>query len=294
MKGVVHRVENERIDLTSSLEIIEETSEFRQSANVLFNFMRKLDFLKEKLIAKAMIPRYYEENIFYIDDQKVDRIAFPMVCFCDIHLNRLKYHMGSTDSTSGYGRYGIGMSKEWGISSGVQPINYINVSSPFFLDFRTAWKNASEKAQVAPDDYIDLSSNFLLTSLLYMKPINGQMLKTVESKVTQLTKNFHDEREWRFIPEMNHVVTELTLLIPPDRMKLNANNQICNTYSNGIRENERLWLHFEYENIEYLIVDTTDDAEELIHCIAELPILEMTKYLLISKIIVFTKIEKDW
>eukprot|EP01034_Spumella_vulgaris_P011525 gene11525-14663_t len=45
--------------------------------------------------------------------------AFPMVCFCDIPLSRIDEHVGF------YGSYGLGLSREWGIRAGLNPVQYI-------------------------------------------------------------------------------------------------------------------------------------------------------------------------
>ncbi|MFA1820112.1 hypothetical protein ACDX78_07980 [Virgibacillus oceani] len=42
-----------------------------------------------------------------------------------------------------------------------------------------------------------------------MKPIDGEMMVNDVYEV----RNFHDEKEWRFIPEFNTVDTELPMVI---------------------------------------------------------------------------------
>ncbi|WJM05898.1 abortive infection system antitoxin AbiGi family protein [Paenibacillus sp. PK1-4R] len=279
--------------LDSAPQVTQANYTYRQSANVLFNFMPKLEYLKSKLSKKAMIPRFYEENIAYLDLSEMDKVAFPMVCFCDIHLNKLTYHMGGSNSSDGYGRYGIGMSKMWGIQEGVQPISYMNSSSALMSDFKTAFKHAMEQMRDGIGD--EILHNQLATQLLFIKPLNGEMAKQRGASFEHISKNFHDEREWRFVPKFSDVDTDLSLIIPQSVLVNNLNNVVCNAYSDGIEQKEELWLKFEYEKIEYLIVDTVEDRDNLIHFIMdELHTDHATKYILISKIMVFTQLEKDW
>lgn len=148
---------------------------FLQEIKRILVFMPKLEYLKSKLSKKALIPRFYEENIAYLDLSHMDKVAFPMVCFCDIHLNKLTYHMGGSNSSDGYGRYGIGMSKTWGIQEGVQPISYMNSSSALLSDFKIAFKHAMEQMNDGTGD--EILQNQLLTHLLFIKPLNGEMAK---------------------------------------------------------------------------------------------------------------------
>ncbi|GGH41234.1 hypothetical protein GCM10008014_00620 [Paenibacillus silvae] len=279
--------------LDSAPQVTQDNYTYRQSANVLFNFMPKLEYLKSKLSKKAMIPRFYEENIAYLNLPDMDKVAFPMVCFCDIHLNKLTYHMGGIDSSDGYGRYGIGMNKVWGIQEGVQPISYMNSSSALMSDFKLAFKHALEQMSDGIGD--EILHNQLATQLLFIKPLNGEMAKQREASFEHISKNFHDEREWRFVPKFSDVDTELSLTIPQSVLVNNVNNVVCNAYSDGIEQKEELWLKFEYDKIEYLIVDTVEERDILINYIMdELFTDNATKYILISKIMVFTQLEKDW
>ncbi|MFS8213855.1 abortive infection system antitoxin AbiGi family protein [Paenibacillus polymyxa] len=145
---------NNEMVLKEAPQVNRESVPYRQSANVLFNFMPKLDYLKDKLRYKAMIPRYYEESVEYLDLEVIKKIAFPMVCFCDIHLNKLTYHMGDRNSHDGYGRYGIGMNKDWGITGGIKPISYMNDSSALLSDYKGAFTQALEQNNEGKGDEI--------------------------------------------------------------------------------------------------------------------------------------------
>src|ERR1017187_10890632 len=53
----------------------------------------------------------------------IKEYALPMTCFCDIPLSQIADHI------SFYGDYGIGMSKKWGLTKGLNPILYVNKGS---------------------------------------------------------------------------------------------------------------------------------------------------------------------
>ncbi|MEK4409389.1 abortive infection system antitoxin AbiGi family protein [Bacillus sp. FSL L8-0642] len=263
-------------------EIPENDLSSKQSANTLFNFTKKFEWLTEILKRKAFSPRYNDENIevYGLGDEKT--ICFPMTCFCDIHLKRLNPHMIK------YGGFGIGLEKIWGINAGVQPIQYININSPYHKEFAELFTK-SLRSMNESDDVLTEYQNFLLTNLLYLKPLEGMMRNSDEDD--DLSKhNFHDEREWRYIPDLS-TQEDLTLLIPADHMSPEARL----SYSDAIGKNPEFCLNFEYRDIKHLIVKDERYRELLIHfIIEELNIDSFEKMLLISKIIVWENIVKDW
>lgn len=256
-------------------------SSSKQSANTLFNCMKELEYLKSVLTNEAIIPRYYPENLSYLNIKNVSNIAFPMKCFCDIYLNKLADHMRF------YGYYGIGMSKDWGIQHGIQPIHYINPKSNLSQDYATIFGRAFNMEKAEEIELYSDYNDYLLGNLLYMKPIDGEMFRDNKYEL----KNFHDEKEWRFVPDIKKASTELPLIIPLSQM----NSKSYNMYSEGIKQNSNLWLKIEYKQIKYLIVHNSSDRSELIEFILkELTINEPDKFLLISKILVFDELQEDW
>ncbi|PER23699.1 hypothetical protein CN490_24855 [Bacillus cereus] len=260
-----------------------ETDEYipsEQSANVLFNFMKQLKFLKISLKNKAFMPRYYEEKVDTYNIG-IDKICFPMTCFCDIHLQRLGPHVKF------YGFFGIGLEKKWGLKAGVQPIQYVNVNAPLIKTFSELFLKSLQNLD---EEHPEINSyrNYLLTNLLYLKPLNGDMWRVDK----YVPRNFHDEKEWRFVPDMS-CQDDLDLLIPQSLLSPN----VYEAYSMGITKCKDLWLTYEYEDIRYLVVETKNDRIELIKFISE----ELTegidhfeKTLLISKIIVWEDMKEDW
>lgn len=123
-----------------------------------------------------------------------------MVCFCDINFHKLHDHIQF------YGGYGIAFSKDWGLKRGIQPIQYINPKSSLRCDFGQAFNLALE------DKHEDVLSDYILTHMNYIKPIEGTMIRNEK----QILKNFTDECEWRFVPdvsviELPYAVTEENL-----------------------------------------------------------------------------------
>ena len=109
----------------------------KQSANTLFHFVKKLDYLITSIKNSALFPRYYPEDIDYLE-VGIKQVAYPMVCFCDINFHKLHDHIQF------YGGYGIAFSKDWGLKRGIQPIQYINPKSSLRCDFGQAFNLALE------------------------------------------------------------------------------------------------------------------------------------------------------
>lgn len=253
-----------------SINSIEETyMPPKQSANTLFRFFRDIDYLLNSIEKNAMIPRYYIENVEYL---KIDmnQIAYPMICFCDITIHRLGEHMDF------YGKYGIAFSKKWGIMKGIQPLQYINKNSILRQDFSEAFKTSIEEEKEDP------ATNFLLTQMYYMKPIEGTMPRDGRN----INKNFTDECEWRYIPNVS--VIDLPQVVTENNI---ASIDVLNR---TISEKNNVWLKFDFDDIKYIILQNNQDFEKLNEhldgCIAN----ELIRRKLISKIIIWDEAKEDF
>lgn len=248
-----------------------------QSANTLFKFMKKIDYLKEILENCAIIPRYYDEIIDYLKITLFEKIAFPMSCFCDINLTKLNLHSKT------YGKFGIGIKKEWAYRNiDIEPIHYVNPYSNEIKDFRKAFLNALKNT----DENSKEISNYLSTSLLYMKPIFGLM----ENEEGIKNYCFHDEREWRYIPSIKE--ENITPIL--------TGKMLTETYKNisnkAIKSNKKYWLKFSPEDINYLIVGNEEQGLELANYINILKdkYTESQRLSMISKILILDNLGKDW
>lgn len=296
--------------------------DYAQSANVLFHFMKKPDFLTFSLKNKALIPRYCIEDISYlnivVDDYPYNKIAVLEKCFCDIPFHQLTasfYLQGIGESFNQlpiaeqegaqqnnthpdfYGKYALAFSKEWGESKHLQPIHYINPKS-------ISPKVSATLSQIISDTNLpDSYSNLFLYYLSYSKPLRGRMERVFKDSIhIEFLKNFHDEKEWRFVPSedianeygFSSVVANSNMVDNP--FELESQNALLESSTfNKIR------IEYSYSDIKYIIVPDSDARIQLIdfilrlddHCFTS-DNIQLQRNLLISKILVLDEIRKDW
>ena len=251
---------------------------WNNSSNVLCNYMREPEFLELILQNKAIIPRYVIESLEYLNIEGLHRIAFPMTCFCDIPFSKVGNHMTL------YGRYGIALSKQQIMNKfKVQPIHYMNPQSPLSDDFKEAFANyyRSEK-RVHKDDKVLL--DYILSTLLYMKPISGMGEIDGEKK----PYIFQDECEWRYIPTVNFPQS-IPLLMKEDQITEKGKD----AYSEVLKQHPETWIKFEWEDVRYIIVPDEQALKRVVNVIKELPLGDSKKYLLISKIEISNRFTED-
>lgn len=261
--------------LSFSLEERTEAQYIRpkQSANTLFRFFRVPDRVFESIEKSALLPGYYEENVDYLDiDQHV--IAYPMICFCDITLHRLEEHMRS------YGYYGLGFSKQWGIEKGIQPIQYVNKNSALCKDLSVAFKAAMKNGGD------NLSDNYLLSHMKYLKPIEGTMPQYVDGTKIVTEKNFTDECEWRYVPDVSQI--ELPQAV------MESEIACLDRLNSTMKENECCLLKFSYSDIKYIILPSQEDFIRLCGVVDKVVPDGGIKRFLLSKTIIWEEAKEDF
>lgn len=302
--------------------------DYVQSANTLFHFMRRFDYLKTILTKRAVIPRYCVERMDYLNirngDSTFSDVAVLQKCFCDIPLHKLAdtFSVTGTGQTFEdlneeekfqvehnsthfdlYGGFAIGFSKDWSEHNRLQPIHYLNTQSCYSCHFQNLLTNA-----LGEDDLPDLFAEDVLYRLAFIKPLRGIMQRRFERKngkteMVDIRKNFHDECEWRFVPDPADMPKGLPGNVFADS-KIIENATFMDFLNRSLEEdrNNSLWLHFSYDDIRYLIVPEASDRTELIDVILDIPDemfitqdnIPRQKYVLISKILVLSEIRKDW
>ena len=188
----------------------------------------------------------------------------------DVNIHRLSNHLVT------YGGYGIAFSKRWGIHQGIQPLQYVNYHSILCKDFSTAFTSAMQAEQTIP------AIDYLLTQMFYLKPIEGIMPRDGK----EISKNFTDECEWRFIPDVSQI--SLPSAVTDDNM---ASIGVLNK---TIADNECCWLKFSLSDIKYIILQNEDDFVDLCKIINEVTDDDAVRKKLISQVLIWENVKEDF
>ncbi|SFM85814.1 abortive infection system antitoxin AbiGi family protein [Rugamonas rubra] len=168
--------------------------------DILFHFT-KLAGLKAILNDQGFRPGYSTETI---NNNGADRkFAAPMVSFCDLRLSELPTHMRK------YGKFGIGMTKEWALINGLNPVAYVNKNSEFTNNLLHGLQGIHSLLTAATGLTDYATANQLNKD--YMNLMNVQRyIKNYEGILERKNKKakhyrFADEREWRYVLPLNSV-----------------------------------------------------------------------------------------
>ena len=220
--------------------------ESQQTANALFHFVSKMEYLLPLIENEAIIPRYCEEDVRYLNIGS-DAIAYPMSCFCDIPLHRIADHV------SFYGKFGIAFSKDWGLKNGLQPIQYINPESFLCKDFSSVFQSTlhnKENTQAA---------NFLLSQMVFYKPVEGQIKRRRNDTDEIIAKNFTDEHEWRYVAPVECIDLEPVIMETEFFARDVHNKTLANAPD--------VWLMFNLNHIKYIILESDLYLGQLADCL---------------------------
>lgn len=253
---------------------------YKQSANSLFHFMGKLEYLEMKLQSKCLIPRYITEEAEHYKIPNLTQIAYPMICFCDINLHRILPHADE------YGNYAISFSKDFSIKNSIQPITYINIESNYFKNFKKAILSSFSDNEHFNDLTFETISDSLVYTMSYMKRLKGTQ-KSKKNPNKKENKNFHDEHEWRFIPDLSS--TDMPYFVTNAIEK----NDLIENYNKTLEAIDSVKIFFDYEDIQYIFVENENSRKELIDKILSFHISDDEKYLTISKISVLSLLKED-
>ncbi len=241
-------------------------------SDALFHFTKQAETLY-KILKSGFWPRYCLEDVSWLGFEKFDYIGYPMVCFCDIPLSRINSHRAF------YGDFGVGMSKEWGIKNGLNPIAYISGNNAV----SKTYKDLNEYAHKFPEGVNRENSKVAMRFLVAnAKPIQGTMFVGNEPK----DKVFYHESEWRFVPVSDQIEEYLTLEESRDPQVLEAANEGTKNHC---------MIKFEPEDIKYIFVESDGDIPSLVNFInAELGHLQANQQkILYSRIISLESLNKD-
>ncbi len=248
------------------------------SSNTFFHFTNSRENL-EGILEYSFKPRYCLEQLDYLSNSLINNLemAYPMVCFCDIPLSKIKKHIKE------YGGYGIGLKKEWGFKKGLTPVIYSDKRARTSKNIESIinWskkylKEGYDEGNDKDNELKKIFNDFIMLT----KPYYG------ESKETR----FYDEREWRWIPDISpdsdvlmHLEKQYYL---KEEYRRKHNKKIGECYK----------LEFTPEDISFLIVEEEKEVYDLIEKIESLNANYNDQEIkrLLTKIITTEQILKDF
>lgn len=224
------------------------------SANAVIHFTKSLDNLKGILADNFKLAYCHEQHV-------INEVSFgfyvPMVSFCDIPLGQIK------DVLDSYGTYGIGLSKEWAASKGLNPVIYLENKSNFSKELDRFIFHLIDENTPIHDDF-DSSKNSPLRTMAeicrYTKNYQGELIRS-NGEVMQ-NYVYYNEREWRYVP--SYESNAVPIIGSKNNLKLQSQLDAANESI----ENER--LGFEPKNVKYLIVNSEKEILDLLKYVREI------------------------
>ncbi len=298
---------------------------YAHSANALFHFMRKREFLENAIKQCVLYPRYFLEDLSYRKLKDGDGVLYSEaavlgICFCDIPLTRIAIeekieilndkgvNVQERKSHSDlYGEYAIGFSKSWCEKQEVRPVHYYNPLADHKYYLSEAFEVLVKEEEV-PDSF----SKYILDDIGLGKPLRGVMERTEvldgKEQKKRMLKNFHDEQEWRFIPtqDMCDILTQKLkstirpIIANPSLLEIfNREGNFFTDLSNRIAnaKEKKTGLSFKRKEIKYLIVPDEAAKAELISYLNSLYEKRKVKadlFHLISCIHVLSDVKRDY
>lgn len=258
------------------------------SANTLFHFT-SFENLKN-ILSNGFYPRSCVEQVVFSNNEFP--VAIPMVSFCDIKFSQLKDHINS------YGRYAIGLTKQWGISKGINPVFYIEANTTphvlisamvkAYFALMDSGKNALILTPEQKAEFTDL-----LQLVAYCKVNNTKKWDRAKESFGDQIFDFYNEREWRYFPGVQHSESPDLLALPfiPMLMQEKFNFVEALRYQDELAREKP--LKFTSEDIRYIIVENDSVIEELISFMRNNKLFQDHFDILISKITTVQRINDD-
>ena len=207
------------------------------SSNILWHQTNKEGFY-EILKSKRLLYSYSSERI--VPRFRLNPIAFPMISVSDYPFSEIGNNKWA------YGNYCIGFKQRWGVKVGFSPVFYCSSSS-----------RSLHLLDNLIDEAIKTNSTKLFGLAMYM----FAHMKLVQAPLITKKKKynsyrFYDEREWRIVPYITE--TDEAGLMPfltDDSYKEFKNN-------NGGKSLLKIGVDFEYDDLQYIIVEKEDDIQK--------------------------------
>ena len=245
----------------------------------LFHFTDSKDALYG-ILNENFKPSFAREKIHSVKAGLTNDFAAPMVSFSDMRLSEIR------ESNFPYGRYAIGMKKDWACWNNLCAVMYAEKNSEYLATYSKAMNDLYEYIVNEDPNNKQLIAIYshLLSAIRYIKPYQDDLVR--KHKVVKNDYCFANEREWRYvIPFEDTDIPFLNTTLLDTKGKKYWNQKIA-----------KFHLDFTPQDIQYLIVPSENDILDLISAIRRIK----GKYSyedvqkLQSRILTAEQIEKDF
>jgi len=210
------------------------------STNSIIHYTDSIDNIK--LILKEGFRIKYCEEVLNLGRGK-SYAAHPIVSFCDIPLSDSQQHFNA------YGKYGIGLSKQWATNNGVNPVIYIDkdslIAESIHELIKERRKDSSNLTKKQKREILQIKS--------YAKNYSGPLKR---NNVNTKNYKFYDEREWRLVPDKNTINNEKF------SVSLKHYRKNKDKYNNRLKDCR---LTFSPSDISYIILERTSEIHYMIN-----------------------------
>ncbi|RKR65134.1 abortive phage resistance protein AbiGi (putative antitoxin) [Yokenella regensburgei] len=220
--------------------------------STILHFTKEIESLKSILSSGYFRASYAKESIIGPDSKR--EFGIPMVSFCDIRLSHLYEHIKK------YGRFGVGLKKEWAIKHGLNPVSYLNKNCSMFTAFneRLREMNRELRSLKAYEEVYSLEKakyRDLINILRYMKNYEGPLVR--KGELVNENYRFANENEWRYVPDIQADIVPIKIARDSDpEWKTKANQRMWKSDSSRLK--------FEISDIKYILVPNENYASQLI------------------------------
>lgn len=248
--------------------------------NILFHFTDKEALYK--ILSSDFKVSYAREII--ISPSYRRELGVPMVSFCDLKLSELSKFIEDD-----YGRYGIGLKKEWAYRKNICPVMYMSRAATMtdkLIEGIDGIFNQMTKLN-SMNELEDANNNYenILNMYRYIKNYDGELRRPGHEP--NFNYRFADDKEWRYVPPF--LSEGVWPLVPMNLIDTSEKKRVLNSQA------AHLILDFTPDDIQYLIVQNDYEINELIEHLEEVKgrFDPKTRSRLTSRILTIDQIQND-
>jgi len=194
------------------------------------------------IIKERSFRLFYCREVFYLADKVSSSAVHPMVSFSEQVIKSIDKR------TITYGKFGIGLKKEWVEKMKLHPVLYLDRDSYVAKALADLLKARRKNAIVELAPHVKLS---IITIKCFTKNAIGY-----NSYFNLENFNFKAEKEWRYVPQKSDIGNNL---VSQTKRLYDKRPGYYNT------KLEKFSLKFTFNDIEHIFVETSKQRAELVH-----------------------------